>query len=70
MRDLELRQADQTKDLDVQSYVQIIREILFLNKSVCLARNFHRLRIDEIERKREKIFIDIWPVGDDERGKR
>ena len=70
MRDLELRQADQTKDLDVQSYVQIIREILFLNKSVCLARDFHRLQIDEIERKREKIFIDIWPVGDDERGKR
>lgn len=60
---LELRQENEEKELDVQSYVQIIKDALHLNKSVCLARNFHQLHKDDIESNRRKVFIDIWPVS-------
>ena len=59
---LELRQENEEKELDAHSYVQIIKDALHLNKSVCLARNFHQLQKDEIEMNRRKVFVDIWPV--------
>lgn len=34
-----------------------------LNKSVCLARNFHQLNKDDIESNRRRVFVDIWPVN-------
>lgn len=61
---LELRQENEEKELDVQSYVQIIQDTLNLNKSICLARNFHQLNKDEIENNRRRVFVDIWPVSD------
>ena len=60
---LELRQENEEKELDVHSYVQIIKDALHLNKSVCLARNFHQLQKDDIETNRRKVFVDIWPVS-------
>lgn len=59
----ELRQENEEKELDAHSYVQIIKDALHLNKSVCLARNFHQLHKDDIESNRRKVFIDIWPVN-------
>jgi len=59
----ELRQENEEKDLDIHSYVQIIKDALQLNRSVCLARNFHQLNKDDIELNRRKVFIDIWPVN-------
>ncbi len=60
---VELRQENEEKELDVHSYVQIIKDALYLNKSVCLARNFHQLHKDDIESNRRKVFVDIWPVS-------
>ncbi|CAF1067493.1 unnamed protein product [Rotaria magnacalcarata] len=59
----ELRQEDEDKELDVYSYVQIIKDALNLNKSICLARNFHQLQKDDIEVNKRKVFVDIWPVN-------
>ena len=59
----DLRQENEEKELDIHSYVQIIKDVLHLNKSICLARNFHQLQKDEIELNRRRVFIDIWPVS-------
>ncbi len=59
---LELRQKSEEKHLDVYSYVQIIRDALYLNKSVCLARNFSCLQKEDLDSNKQKFFIDIWPV--------
>jgi hypothetical protein len=42
----------------------MIHDALRLNKSVCLARHFHRLKKVDIESSQRKVFVDIWPVGD------
>ena len=59
----ELRRASHSKQLDIQSYVQIIQDALNLNKSVCLAKNFHLLNKDGLGSSKRKVFVDIWPVG-------
>lgn len=59
---LELRRENEEKELDVDSYVQIIKDALYLNKSVCLARNFSLLQKDNIDSNKQKVFVDIWPV--------
>ena len=59
----DLRQENEEKELDIHSYVQIIKDVLHLNKSICLARNFHQLQKDDIELNRRRVFIDIWPVS-------
>jgi hypothetical protein len=59
---VELRQEHEEKELDVHAYVQIIKDALNLNKSICLARNFHQLHKDDVETNRRKVFVDIWPV--------
>ena len=58
-----MRQENEEKNLDVYTYVQIIHDALFLNKSVCLARNFPHLQKDNIESSKQKVFVDIWPVS-------
>lgn len=60
---LELRQENEGKAIDAHTYVQMISDALRLNKSVCLARHFTRLRKDDIESSQRKLFIDIWPVS-------
>ncbi|CAF4374457.1 unnamed protein product [Rotaria sordida] len=59
----ELRQENEDKELDVYSYVQIIKDALYLNKSICLARNFHQLHKDDMELNKRRVFVDIWPVS-------
>lgn len=46
-------------------YVAMIGEaITKLKKSVCLARNFHKLEMKELSRKSSsRCYIDIWPVN-------
>lgn len=60
---LELRQEHEDKELDIYSYVQIIKDALYLNKSICVARNFHQLQKEDIEGNKRKVFVDIWPVN-------
>ena len=59
---LEIREENDGKQLDVDSYVQIIRDALFLHKSVCLARNFPSLQKEDLYSRKQKVFIDVWPV--------
>ena len=59
---LELRRENDGKQLAVCSYVELIQDALHLNRSVCLARNFHLLHKDEIESGKRKVFVDIWLV--------
>jgi hypothetical protein len=59
---LELRKKNEEKILDINSYVQIIKDALYLNKSVCLAKNFPYLHKEDIDSNKQKVFIDIWPV--------
>ncbi len=59
---LELRKENEEKILDVNSYVQIIKDALYLNKSVCLAKNFPDLQKEDIDSNKQKVFIDIWSV--------
>jgi hypothetical protein len=59
---LELRRENEEKELDVYSYVQIIKDALHLNRSVCLARNFSLLQKEDIDTNKRKVFVDIWPV--------
>ncbi|CAF1299864.1 unnamed protein product [Adineta ricciae] len=58
-----LREEDEEKQLDILTYVQIVKDALHLNKSVCLARNFIHLQKDNLESNERKSFIDIWPVN-------
>ncbi|CAF4580420.1 unnamed protein product [Rotaria sp. Silwood1] len=58
-----LRRANEEKILDVYSYVQIIKDALYLNKSVCLARNFSLLQKESIDSNKRKVFVDVWPVN-------
>ncbi|CAF3975806.1 unnamed protein product [Rotaria sp. Silwood2] len=60
---LALRRANEEKILDIYSYVQIIKDALYLNKSVCLARNFALLQKDDIDSDKRKVFVDVWPVN-------
>ncbi|XP_050506063.1 solute carrier family 12 member 9 [Diabrotica virgifera virgifera] len=43
-------------------YVQMMRDVLRMNKNLCLCRNFVRLRKDA-RSVRNKMYIDVWPVN-------
>jgi potassium/chloride transporter 9 len=49
--------------LDLDSYVECIRDILKMKKNLCIARQFNLLKKDEIKRKTNQIFIDVWPIN-------
>lgn len=59
---LALRKENEEKLLDIDSYVEIIRDVLRLNKSICLARNFPSLKLENSSSNQQKFTIDIWPV--------
>jgi potassium/chloride transporter 9 len=48
--------------LSVVEYVEIIRDIIKLNKNVCLCRNMAQLDKGKVARKKH-LFIDVWPIN-------
>ncbi|CAG9859826.1 unnamed protein product [Phyllotreta striolata] len=48
--------------LEPFEYVQMMREVLRMNKNLCLCRNFNKLRKDA-RSVRSKTYIDVWPVN-------
>lgn len=48
--------------LDPVEYVQMLADILWMNKNLCVCRNFHRLN-KERSKLREKTYIDVWPIN-------
>lgn len=50
------------ENLDPIEYVQMLADILWMNKNLCVCRNFHRLN-KERTKLREKTYIDVWPIN-------
>jgi hypothetical protein len=48
--------------LDLDAYVDIIRDVLKMRKNLCICRKFDTLNKDVIRQKTTPIFIDVWPV--------
>ncbi|KAG5888656.1 hypothetical protein JTB14_021281 [Gonioctena quinquepunctata] len=48
--------------LEPLEYVQMMRDVLRINKNLCLCRNFSKLRKDS-RSVRSKKYIDVWPVN-------
>ena len=49
--------------LDLDSYVDIVRDVLKMRKNLCICRKFETLNKDAIRQKTTPIFIDVWPVS-------
>lgn len=54
-----LRNQSTLKPLE---YVQMMRDVLRINKNLCLCRNFFKLKKDS-KSVRRKQYIDVWPVN-------
>jgi potassium/chloride transporter 9 len=55
--------ASQETRLDIDCYVECIRDILKMNKNLCIGRQFHTLKKEQIREKTTPIFIDVWPLN-------
>lgn len=48
--------------LDMDAYVDIVRDVLKMRKNLCICRGFNNLNKDVIRAKTTPIYIDVWPV--------
>ncbi|KAJ8916761.1 hypothetical protein NQ315_013966 [Exocentrus adspersus] len=48
--------------LEPLEYAQMMRDVLRLNKNLCLCRNFFKLK-KELKSVRRKQYIDVWPLN-------
>ena len=59
----ELRKEEEPKRLDLEGYVELIRNTLKLKKNLCIARKFNILSKETLLAKgRGQFYIDVWPV--------
>lgn len=58
-----LRQTDDEKQLSLDDYVDIIRNINKLKKNVCIARKFNTLKKETLVAKGKPFYIDVWPIN-------
>lgn len=61
----ELRNSNDSMEnqrLDLDSYVDIVRDILKMRKNLCICRKFESLNKEVIRQKTTPVFIDVWPV--------
>ncbi|KAF5280941.1 hypothetical protein FQA39_LY17921 [Lamprigera yunnana] len=49
-------------EVDVTEYVNMIKDVIRLNKNICLCRNFFNLNMDW-NKSNEKKHIDVWPIN-------
>lgn len=52
----------ETNKLDIVEYVQMMRDVLKLNKNLCLCRNFAKLKKDP-KIVKSKLYIDVWSIN-------
>lgn len=48
--------------LDLDSYVDVVRDVLKMRKNLCICRKFDTLNKDVIRQKTTPVYIDVWPV--------
>ena len=48
--------------LDMDSFVEIVRDVLKMKKNLCIARQLNTLKKEQLKLKTSPIFIDVWPV--------
>ncbi|CAG9768304.1 unnamed protein product [Ceutorhynchus assimilis] len=48
--------------LEPLEYIQMMRDVLRMNKNLCLCRNFAKLKKD-LKIVKSKLYIDVWPVN-------
>jgi solute carrier family 12 (potassium/chloride transporters), member 9 len=54
---------DNQSRLDLDSYVDTVRDILKMKKNLCICRRFNQLNKDSIKLITSPIYIDVWPVN-------
>ncbi|KAK9870504.1 hypothetical protein WA026_008061 [Henosepilachna vigintioctopunctata] len=52
---------EEESSLQPLEYIQIMSDVLKMNKNLCICRNFHKLKKDP--QKFGPQFIDVWPVN-------
>ncbi|KIH43694.1 hypothetical protein ANCDUO_26295, partial [Ancylostoma duodenale] len=44
-------------------YVNVLKDVLHMTKSLCVARHFHKMDKEALSRGwNQKRYIDVWPV--------
>lgn len=59
----QLRLDNHNRSLRIPEYIQLISDVLKMNKNVCLCRHFHQLNKEEILKNKDSQYIDVWPVN-------
>ena len=49
--------------LELDDYVDIIRDVLKMKKNLCISRQLNLINKDSLKNKIEPIYIDVWPVS-------
>lgn len=49
--------------LDLDDYVDIVRDILKMKKNLCICRQVNTLDKESLKTSISQIFIDVWPVN-------
>ncbi|CAG0898759.1 unnamed protein product [Darwinula stevensoni] len=61
--DFRLRSLVTEKTLDAEQYVAMIRDIIKLQKNLCLCRHFYNFDTSRILKSRQMWYIDVWPIN-------
>ena len=60
----DLRNSNEVETrLELDAYVDIVRDVLKMRKNLCVCRRFSSLNKDALRAKTSHIFIDVWPVS-------
>ena len=49
--------------LELDDYVDVVRDVLKMKKNLCVCRRFNTLNKDTLKAKTNPIYIDVWPVS-------
>ncbi len=49
--------------IDLDTYVDIVRDVLKLKKNLCICRRFNSLKKETLLSKTAPVYIDVWPLN-------